>query len=423
MNKNNIEVYSLYHLLNINLYTNYRSSINLIYIKEYNKDLYNLYLLLDKIIQTLKKDITIEEFRLFVLTETDQKDHIAYNAILDTLEKNYKSVSRETMEMCLRHMKEKEYYSRLAILSMEVSEGREKSKEEFHSVMNEITKMKAGELELNKNKLVEVSDDLSVVLHSQFKKPGLRWRLKCLNISLGSIRKGDFGFVFARPETGKTTFLTDQVTYFAQQTDQPILWFNNEEQGDKVRLRLFESALGATINDLRQDEKARLSEYHKITRAKIRLFDEAQLTKTQVETLLAEVKTPALVIFDQIDKIYGFDADREDLRLGSIYIWARELAKKYCPVIGVCQADGSGDGEKWLTMKNVANAKTSKQAEADFIIGIGSVYDTNYEHTRFINISKNKLMGDQDHNPSQRHGKFQVMIQPEIGRYKDIMEY
>ena len=29
----------------------------------------------------------------------------------------------------------------------------------------------------------------------------------------------------------------------------------------------------------------------------------------------------------------------------------------YCPVIGVCQSDVSGEGKRWLTMDNVANAK------------------------------------------------------------------
>ena len=64
-----------------------------------------------------------------------------------------------------------------------------------------------------------------------------------------------------------------------------------------------------------------------------------------------------------LDKIKGFNSDRDDLKLGFIYQWARELAKQYCPVIGVSQADGTGEGKKWLTMDNVSGAKTSKQAK------------------------------------------------------------
>jgi hypothetical protein len=46
----------------------------------------------------------------------------------------------------------------------------------------------------------------------------------------------------------------------------------------------------------------------------------------------------------------------------------------------ICQADGTGEGQKWLTMSNVANAKTSKQAEADWILGIGKVNDPGYDN-------------------------------------------
>jgi len=135
---------------------------------------------------------------------------------------------------------------------------------------------------------------------------------------------------------------------------------------------------------------------------------------------LCKEHLPALVIFDQIDKIQGFKADREDLLLGSIYQWGRELAKRYAPVIGVSQADGQGEGVRWLTMAHVANAKTAKQAEADWILGIGTIPDSGWESIRFLNISKNKLMGDTDTDPKQRHGKLQCLIEPEHARYKDL---
>jgi hypothetical protein len=41
-------------------------------------------------------------------------------------------------------------------------------------------------------------------------------------------------------------------------------------------------------------------------------------------------------------------------------------------------------------MANVANAKTAKQAEADWILGIGAMPDSGWEHVRFFNISKIK---------------------------------
>lgn len=71
-------------------------------------------------------------------------------------------------------------------------------------------------------------------------------------------------------------------------------------------------------------------------------------------------------------------------------------------------------------MIHVAEAKTAKQAEADWILGIGKTYDQGFEYTRFLNICKNKLTGDIDTDPGARHGQFMVLIKPEIGRYEDI---
>lgn len=251
-------------------------------------------------------------------------------------------------------------------------------------------------------------------------KGGLYWPLKSLNSSLGPLRKGDFGFVFARPETGKTTFLSHIATFMAGQTDRPILWFNNEEQGEKVRVRSYQSTLGLTTPQLFKHVDDNERRYLEATKKNILLYDDASIYRGDVETIIKEHQ-PSLVIFDQIDKIRGFDADRPDLVFGRIYQWARELAKLYCPIIGTCQSDGTGEGVKWLTMSHVAEAKTSKQAEADWILGIGKSNEGGTEDVRFFNISKNKLMGDENTDPELRHGRFDVWIRPQIARYEDII--
>ena len=71
-------------------------------------------------------------------------------------------------------------------------------------------------------------------------------------------------------------------------------------------------------------------------------------------------------------------------------------------------------------MANVADAKTAKQAEADWILGIGRNYDAQQEKVRFLHLSKNKLQGDVESDPEWRHAKWPVLIQPEIARYEDI---
>lgn len=271
----------------------------------------------------------------------------------------------------------------------------------------------------NKQEDEFVNDDLDFLYNGTIATPGLRWRLRSLNEMLGSLRRGDFGFIFARPESGKTTFLASEVTYFAGQTDRPILWFNNEEQGSKVASRCYQAALGFTSQQLFGNVAANQQTYNDLTGNRIKIYDQASIHRKDVERICKQYD-PACILFDQIDKLKGFDGDRDDLKLGSIYQWGRELAKEYAPVIGVTQADGSGEGKKWLTMDNVSGAKTSKQAEADFIIGIGKSHDEGLEYVRHINISKNKLTGDEDTIPELRHGKRDVIIEPTIARFRDI---
>lgn len=270
-----------------------------------------------------------------------------------------------------------------------------------------------------------VTDDLESLLDSTVKTPGLRWRLPSLNKSLGSLRKGNFGFLFARPETGKTTFLASEITFMLTQLkedDGPIIWFNNEQVGAEVMLRVYQGYFGVTLEQLLGNPKKFKAEFQHRVRGRFKLIDDANIDRARVEKVCKQLK-PSLVIFDQIDKIKGFAADREDLRLGAIYIWARELAKSYCPVIGVCQADGTAENVKWLTMEHVSNAKTSKQAEADWILGIGKVNAEGAEHTRYLHISKNKLLGDQDTVSDLRHGRFETYIEAPIARYIDLVKY
>jgi hypothetical protein len=323
-------------------------------------------------------------------------------------------VDEHTAQSVIHTYHEREIARLIALESLAVSEGRGS----IEKLMELSDKLHTEEQQIEEESEF-VSDDLEYLYNGQVATQGLRWRLHSLNEMLGSLRRGDFGFIFARPESGKTTFLASEVSHFATQTQQPILWFNNEEQGSKVALRCYQAALGCTSQELFGNIQGQKDKYYDLTGGRIKIYDAAAVNRFQVEKLCKKY-SPGLILFDQIDKVKGFDGDREDLRLGSIYQWARELAKEYCPVIGVTQADGTAEGKKWLTMDNVSNAKTAKQAEADWILGIGKSHDEGLEYIRHLNISKNKLMGDNDSKPELRHGKRDVIIDPNIARYRDI---
>lgn len=362
-----------------------------------------------------KKDLSLDDLSL-LLFSTHLKNKEFYEGVLSNLKDI--TVDHSLVVGYIDTLHKNRVLRDLAMAAYEVSEGKRafsevQEKYESLSAVKPLTETTAiGDLEFTTTNLEEI-------VQKTVKKPGLQWRLNTLNRALGSLRKGDFGFIFARPETGKTTFLASEITYMLDQTDQPILWCNNEEQGEKVVLRVYQAYFGITLQQLLANVSFFNAEFQKATKGRFKLLDSASLSKLSVESTITSLG-PGLVIFDQIDKIQGFDADREDLRMGHIYQWGRELAKTFCPVIGVCQADGSGEGVRYLTMQNVTNAKTAKQAEADWILGIGCVPDSGYENVRFFSIPKNKLMGDMETNPNMRHGKFEALIEPEIARYRDI---
>lgn len=399
-------------LLKKDLYARYRASIQVPY---QNIELQVILKAIDKLQETSETDLTVGlvELYLFTLGNIKDKEKILYIQILEAIGKV--NVDTDFTKELLETVRVRTVAAELSEAAFLVSQGTT-SKE----ILTDLCSRLNNPLEENTPEDEFVTVDLETLYEQTTAHSGLRWRLNTLNRMLGSLRTGDFGFIFARPETGKTTFLANEATHFASQTSQPILWLNNEEQGNKVQIRCFQAALGVTTNELMQDRATNQLRYLDYTRDNLRIYDSASIHKRQVEELCKRLN-PGLVIFDQIDKLKGFTADREDLHLGNIYIWARELAKQYCPIIGVCQAAGTAEGKKWLNMDDVANAKTAKQAEADFIIGIGKSHSDDMEYIRHINICKNKLTGDKDSVPALRHGKADVRIFPEIAQYKDLI--
>ncbi len=385
------EIYILRVLLKRELYIKYRKYID---VKE-PSDVVKLYQLLDKLHSELQRDITVQEFCMF--SDREQLDY--KDQLLDV------SVEDNAIEKLLTEWSYRQWAYEHAKVAVEVYEGRKDMlslQEHALTIPKEETLIKTP----------WVTDSVEELKQAVDRSNGLRWRLPSIQNTLGCLRKGDFGFIFARPETGKTTFLATNVTYFAGQADNPVIWLNNEEEGRKVKSRLMQSALQMPYDRFMSIESNKIEEeYLKRTNGMLKLGDFAVLHRRDVERILQE-ENPSLLVIDQIDKIKGFKSDKREVMLGELYLWAREMAKTYCPIIGVCQASSSAENKKWLTMDDVAESKTSKAAEGDFIIGIGKVHDENYESLRFLHFIKNKLTG--------RHDKITCRILPEIARYEDI---
>ena len=352
------------------------------------------YDLLGSMHDSIEGDITLDEY----LLRANQQGLQFINELKDT------QVGSETLSELIRIESERSFCHRLGLVCMEAFEGR-KTLSDVSEVFSQLENIEKVE------EIKFITDSFEELAQSVHRDSGIKWRLPSLQEALGSLNKGDFGFIFARPETGKTTFLASEISYFVEQVEGPIVWFNNEERGDKVKTRVCQANLGLSLEDMFSNLIENEQIYLTNTKSLVKIYDKGFIHKREVEKVVKQLN-PSLVIFDQIDKIKGFKADREDLKLGAIYMWARELAKDYCPVIGVCQAAASAENKRWLDMDDVAKSKTEKAAEADFIIGIGKRNDIGEEETRFLHLIKNKLTGI--------HARITCRINPTIARYTDI---
>jgi len=403
-------------LCSYNNYINYRDLVDTKSLKDNIKELYYITISLFELLDKVQKDINIDELQGFFYAKYPDAAKETYAALFDQL--SVLDVSEDVGHEILAAMSRNKVALQLAEKAYSFTQGFASLEE-----LGELSEKLLGKTVEQADDTEYVTTDLDTLLSDVVTTHGLRWRLDCLNKSLGSLRQGDFGFIFARPETGKTTFLASEIANMLDQTDKQIIWFNNEEQGKKVMLRIYQAYFGVELQTLIANASLYKAKFQSQVGEKFRLVDDASLTRSLVEKVLAASSGVGLILADQLDKVKGFDADRDDLRYGAIYQWARELAKSYGPFIGVSQADGTAEGQRWLTMQHVANAKTSKQAEADFICGIGKTHDPNTENIRFLNISKNKLTGDTDSLAELRHGRFEVLIKPQVARYQDIITY
>lgn len=401
--------------LNKDIFMKYNTYLSLSLIKEQTPELYKLLNSLSSYYSEGKDSLSVEEFMLVFFTQYPamrEKEKETYNFLFSQIASV--EVREELVVGYLEELRQELLLTEIALTALEVKEKR-KDMSVLEDQFKLITRVVIEE------DISFVTDNLEDLYNEVVQQKGLRWRLKALNIMMGSLRKGDFGFLFARPETGKTTFLASEITYMAGQTDQPIVWFNNEEAGNKVKLRCYQAALGMTLPELFSDLETNKERFMEVTKGNIKLYDAGSIHRRDVEKICKQLN-PSMIIFDQIDKINGFQGhERHDLALKTLYQWARELAKEYGPTIGVCQAGGSGEGKKRLTMDDVDSSKTSKQGEADWILGIGKTNKEDEEYVRYMHLSKNKLMGDEDSDPEMRHGTFSVIIQPQVARYTDII--
>jgi len=413
-----LPIYAIIIILikDINIYNKYINYISLS--KDKDQYSYNIYKIINILFKE-KESFTLDELESFFFSQfpaLKNEQVETYSNIFKTIREQ--EISDDMLMDLIRAIEARSKAEAIGMMAFDVSEGK-KPPEALYPLMEDFGSYKVDQEDEDDDDLFVPT--LSGILERRATQPGLRWRLKTLNRMMGSLRKGNYGIIIARSETGKTTLLASEITHMAEQTteDRPVLWFNNEEERDAVGIRIIQGALGLTKEQYSSDPEGHDKEYVRRIGKRLYLIDDASLTRAKVERIIKKMN-PILVVFDQVGKMQGFDNDRDDLRLGAIHQWAREIAKKYCATIGVAQADGTAEGVKWLNQGHVANAKTAIQAECDWILGVGKTHKEEEEFMRFFHLSKNKLTGDADTEEPLRHGRIATLIEPTIARYRDL---
>jgi replicative DNA helicase len=370
-------------------------------------------------------DFSWESFSAFLIA--DQSKRLTDDAIVKLrmmLTKAKAFVPHHAHEEVVKTLIELDY---LALIMDECEKVKEGSSDLEHVHIIATNALRDVERYIEKDELF-VSADLSVIA-DRISSSGYEWRLDVLNRSLGPLRTGNFIIVAARVEVGKTTFLASEVSYLAQQLpkDRPVVWVNNEEESSVVFFRIVQAAIGKESKTIIADSKTAMEEYTALmggNKDKIRVTKDMNHVR-DLETLFREVN-PGLIVFDQLDKVNGFKSEeREDITLGKIYKWARELARTYGPVIAASQLSASAVDMKdppFIGLDALRGSKTDKPGEADAVVTLGKYKEPKTpeeEMIRTINVPKNKLPGGGvKHMESHRHGQFLVTIDPIRARFE-----
>ena len=309
-------------------------------------------------------------------------------------------------ELWRRHIGHK-----ISNIGIEISQGEEGAMTRLNNLME---KTKEG---LTPNDFGETTTkDLEELLKASSDDSRWKFNIETLSRHVYGIGPGEFGIVFATPETGKSAFVVSTCCGPAGFCEQgaKVLYLANEEKSDRTMLRAHMAWAGMTREEIAQDPRRAKDRFLAIA-DRLEMKDIQDWDMDRISAYCEYMK-PDVLIIDQADKVHisgNFGASHERLR--ELYRSLRELAKRHeLALVVVSQASAEAKGRTRLSPFEMEGSKIGKAAETDLIIGIGKheagdVDDSEPDHSRYLTVSKNKLSG--------WHGTIICQIQPEVSRY------
>jgi hypothetical protein len=307
----------------------------------------------------------------------------------------------------LEQMIEKQHATQLINKLLPVMEGRQFGV--MHHIKEDVDCF-LGKLEnppVEYNALAPCAYSVEELIHHEINDVGLRWPLDALNYTIGGVRPGTLGVIFAYVDTGKTSFGVAAAANFCRQlidTDECVVYAGNEESAMRLSLRITQAFLNCTRQDIKNDpvwaEEVRQSEGF----GRIKILDNVG-TMGQIIKIF-EMHRPRVLFVDQGTKIETRVHDNEVRAAQQLFNFYRESAKKYnCSVICLAQAVGEAENKKWLRLSDIYGSRVAIQGELDYAIGIGRrVEDATTEMIRFFHVPKNKMLeGESTKFPATFH--------------------
>lgn len=296
--------------------------------------------------------------------------------------------------------------------------------DELDKTMTE--RAKTGDVPWDTRSIVETVDSLSY-------EHGLKFKLRCLDKSLGSLHAGKFGIVSAYVDSGKSTFLADQYVagMLRQIVDEnnkdkwfynrPIMWFNNEGGTGEIKMYCLQSLWGVSYDRIQKNPQKVEEAFNKITGGKdLMNIIPCQGWHIKEAERYIKMYKPAVVIYDMLDNFGGFESEGTvDQRFRDLYDYARQMAVKYDhTAVGTSQCTGEANGLERIEMHLLAGSRVAKQSTADYIITIGRSLEMGKQGFRYIYTPKNKLQAQQT-NDFDRYTNQEVVFRGDIKRFID----
>ena len=239
----------------------------------------------------------------------------------------------------------------------------------------------------------EVKDNIQDYIDGWDQGFEFKFKLQSLADKIEGAGRGNLGIIFARPETGKTTFCTYLVAEYIRQGFK-VVYFANEEPGRLVKGRVFSAYLKRSIDEMRKNLDDSMEVYRREIEPNLNLLEGRGITLLEIEKFI-DIHKPDVVMVDQLDKVViNGNFARVDEKLRALYEGARTIAKKQQVLFwSVSQASYDAQGRQEVDFSMLENSRTGKASEADIIVGIGKNYGEEEDYIRHLCISKNKLNG------------------------------